>query len=233
MRWAWRFFFRVAGITSLLLLVWLAGFNFLAEPTQGNPGILFFKTPWGVMRVYAEQTLHISWLHPWPDSGGSKWGVRCGQIDLSSGHTDAILVGQQRNKWIGDIALTSGQFVPVAANSSAVLPMAGGGMALRWDVPILLMNAATGPGLSGTISVQMAFVPWWEVYVALAVLPGIWVIRSQVKKLRAGASREGFCTVCGYDLRATPGRCPECGNVVKGMKGDVVGGDGGGGVANQ
>jgi hypothetical protein len=53
-------------------------------------------------------------------------------------------------------------------------------------------------------------VPHWGI-LSLALLPGIgWLIKRWVGRRR---SRAGRCPTCGYDLRATPERCPECGTL--------------------
>jgi hypothetical protein len=51
-------------------------------------------------------------------------------------------------------------------------------------------------------------VPWWFLCLASGVCPAWWVLRRC--KTRS-ARRRGACHVCGYDLRASPERCPECG----------------------
>jgi hypothetical protein len=43
-----------------------------------------------------------------------------------------------------------------------------------------------------------------------AILPLMWIAGS-VGRRQENRWRAGLCAACGYDLRATPDRCPECG----------------------
>jgi len=56
------------------------------------------------------------------------------------------------------------------------------------------------------------YVPFWSVAATTALLPLGWTtvrLRSRVRHRRRKSL--GLCPTCGYDLRATPDRCPECG----------------------
>ena len=67
------------------------------------------------------------------------------------------------------------------------------------------------PGYAGDRLTNYGLVfPHW----ALALLSGAvaaWGIRRIVRRRRR--AQAGRCAACGYDLRATPDRCPECGKV--------------------
>ena len=60
------------------------------------------------------------------------------------------------------------------------------------------------------ISIDYWYAPLWLVAAATTVLPAL---RARRRLRERSRRRSGLCAVCGYDLRATPGRCPECGAV--------------------
>ncbi|HEX4793472.1 MAG TPA: hypothetical protein VH370_06755 [Humisphaera sp.] len=64
--------------------------------------------------------------------------------------------------------------------------------------------------LSSTPSIDFTLIvfPHWAPAIAFSVLPAIRLIGVARRRNRFSA---GHCPSCGYDLRATPERCPECG----------------------
>jgi hypothetical protein len=71
-------------------------------------------------------------------------------------------------------------------------------------------GAPRSPGMTWTTAdATRLFFPHWILVLLTAIMPAAWFIL-RIRRRRFGPGR---CRTCGYDLRATPDRCPECGNV--------------------
>jgi hypothetical protein len=57
--------------------------------------------------------------------------------------------------------------------------------------------------------------PHWSMVVVTAAVPVAWLIGWLARRRRMA---HGCCQKCGYDLRATPDRCPECGTIPTSVK---------------
>lgn len=69
--------------------------------------------------------------------------------------------------------------------------------------------------MSGVVVSRREFAaPYWLGILVLAAPAIVYVMHTRVGSLvKRGRLKQGLCTTCGYDLRATPERCPECGTI--------------------
>ena len=99
-----------------------------------------------------------------------------------------------------------------SAQSAGVKSSAEREPVIRWVTHSPRYPWASGPrpwSLGFQSSSRAAVVPYWFLVFTAAVLPALRLALA----VRHGRRRRriGLCPTCGYDLRATPGRCPECG----------------------
>ena len=62
------------------------------------------------------------------------------------------------------------------------------------------------------------YVPHWFLALLTATLPALWIRRTLQGRSN---HRRGLCPTCGYDLRASPDECPECGTKRKPLRSEV------------
>ena len=66
----------------------------------------------------------------------------------------------------------------------------------------------------GTMGHHYVAAPIWFIALITAVLPAFWLTQFQRRRTLRRRAGENRCMSCGYDLRGTPDRCPECGRAV-------------------
>jgi hypothetical protein len=75
-------------------------------------------------------------------------------------------------------------------------------------------GAKTGVFRRGSKAWLEAVVPLWSLALMTSLLPAVRVAAGVRRRRARRALAAGVCRHCGYDLRATPNRCPECGKPV-------------------
>jgi hypothetical protein len=58
---------------------------------------------------------------------------------------------------------------------------------------------------------QDLYIPCSYFTIVFSLAPAAWLVSWRRRRRAAKRARAYLCVRCGYDLRATPGRCPECG----------------------
>jgi hypothetical protein len=174
--------FNVLAVVSLVLCIASAG--------------LWVRSYWyadGIARVDAASTLNAT--------------SNRGELVIRRDTYNNVFVGGGKQGWItGHWHATNTPRAPVGAGE-------------RWDYHLLGFawrargDGASPPGVrAGTF-----WWPYWEVVVpdaavvALLAIATALAIRGWRNDRRNHRRASGQCVRCGYDLRATPDRCPECG----------------------
>ncbi|HEX4797309.1 MAG TPA: hypothetical protein VH370_26180 [Humisphaera sp.] len=192
-----RWVLNVVAALSLLLaiaicVVWARSYWVQDEPTFAGQGNAFFQL------TSRSGDLVIDVAQTWPEDC-RRW--YSGAPDDHFGPSYVPSTGMNTERNVAGVKLVTGTFSIAMSNGSVL-------MEEHKDFP-LLITLADGWPITRAVELKM---PHGYYFVAFSVLPLAWAFsKLRCRYFARHRRRLGLCPSCGYDLRATADRCPECG----------------------
>ena len=127
-----------------------------------------------------------------------------------------------RRRWIPHILLICGLIFLITPSSAYVQWKFDGKGRILSRSGVININLA---GFGFAEGYTNRGIPEWDVFITLGfpvqLLCVVLAARIAIREIRSQSRISTGCPTCGYDLRATPDRCPECGECppVRGYKG--------------
>ena len=156
----------------------------------------------------------ISFFRHWPLSPPTRFTLRY-VTDPTRSPFQLAAASSASIAFVGPNLDFSCNYFSFFSGPATLLPSSAG--SLPWNAPLISVqarNAAPATQPSGGPSLWMLTFPYTTAIELCGILPllktFVVVRRIFVEKRQ---KKPGFCAVCGYDLRATPDRCPECGEI--------------------
>jgi len=153
--------------------------------------------------------------YEWPDDRSclrvNAMGSSRGGLQLTFDETQGrswLLVNEGHFHHLSPDAVSYPQFRSVEFSSLTLTYSRYAALGFEW-VPEAKGESTMSPQQSYTVS--SLTLPLYFPCLLFALLPAHYFLRVRGRRRVAGRRARGCCVICGYDLRASAGRCPECG----------------------